>query len=168
MYHNGRDATIGLAPLLILLATVRSNFRGSLLSRNSKAFCGDLYLEHIVRSHAGAGAKGDAIFRGGQRKESKLDFKNIHAVDSNLSQRVESASWLPTYESWQCFAKKPHVSTLPAKIYLWQAGQDSHQSKPTEQTSFSSQCYFTTLQLSLQALLFFAARWRPLPWLAFH
>ena len=77
------------APLLILHATVRSNLRCSLLLRNSKACCGALYLEHIMRSHARAGAKGDAILRGGQRKGSKLDLKNTHAVDSNLSQRVE-------------------------------------------------------------------------------
>ena len=79
MYRNGRDATVGLAPLLILHATVEEATLGarSYCVSNSKACCGALYLEHMVRSHAGAGAKGDAILRGGQRKESKLDLKNI-------------------------------------------------------------------------------------------
>lgn len=113
MYRNRRDATIGLAPLLILHATVKEATLGArcYCVSNSKACCGALYLEHIVRSHARAGAKGDAILRGGQRKESKLDLKNIIMISGGV---------LP---------KKHHVSTFPAKTYVWQAGQDCHQSK---------------------------------------
>lgn len=146
MYRNGCDATIGLAPLLILHATVRSNFRGSLLSRNSKACCGALSLEHIVRSHARAGAKGDAILRGGQRKESKLDLKNMI-----------SGGVLPKSIVFLPFLRK--------LMYGRQARTVINR-KPTKQTSFSRQCYFTTPQLSLKALLFFAARSRSVPWLA--